>query len=231
MSVPPADNRERKQVLRKVAMALEGRYGVPHTGSLDDPLEVLIRTILSQNTNDRNRDLAYEELRRRFPRWEDIAEADQEEIAEAIKVGGLARQKSARVKQVLQWVKGQWGSMTLVPLCDMETAEAMETLLSLKGVGPKTANCVLAFGCGRDVFPVDTHILRITKRLGLIPSEATAEKAHGLLAQVIPDGTAIPLHLNLIRYGRETCKARQPHCGRCLFPHLCTLPLEERGGD
>jgi endonuclease III len=107
----------------------------------------------------------------------------------------------------------------------------METLLSLKGVGLKTANCVLAFGCGRDAFPVDTHILRITKRLGLIPPEATAEKAHGLLAQVVPDGTAIPLHLNLIRYGRETCKARQPRCGRCLFPQLCTLPLEQRGGD
>jgi endonuclease-3 len=229
LSVPPVDNRERRQALHKVATALEGRYGVPHTGSLDDPLEVLIRTILSQNTNDRNRDLAYAELRRRFPRWEDIVEADAEGIAEAIKVGGLARQKSARIKDVLQWVQERWGSMTLAPLCDMETAEAMETLLSLKGVGPKTANCVLAFGCGRDAFPVDTHILRITKRLGLIPPEETAEKAHGLLAELVPDGTAIPLHLNVIRYGRETCKARQPHCGRCLFPQLCALPLEQRG--
>jgi len=231
LSIPPADNRERRQVLHKVATALEGRYGVPDTGSLDDPLEVLIRTILSQNTNDRNRDLAYEGLRRRFPRWEDIVEADPETIGEAIKVGGLARQKSARIKQVLQWVRRRWGSMTLTPLCDMETAEAMEALLSLKGVGPKTANCVLAFGCGRDAFPVDTHILRITKRLGLITPGVTAEKAHGLLAQLVPDGSAIPLHLNLIRYGRETCKARQPRCGHCLFPHLCTLPLEQRGGD
>jgi endonuclease-3 len=229
LSLSPSDNRERRQVLHKVATALEGRYGVPSLSSLDDPLEVLIRTILSQNTNDRNRDLAYGELRRRFPRWEDTVEADQEEIAEAIKVGGLAGQKSARIKQVLQWVKEQWGSMTLAPLCDMETTEAMETLLSLKGVGPKTANCVLAFGCGRDAFPVDTHILRITKRLALIPTEVTAEKAHVLLAQVVPDGTAIPLHLNLIRYGRETCTARQPRCGSCLFPQLCTLPLEQRG--
>jgi endonuclease-3 len=208
---------------------LEGRYSLPPMDSLDDPLEVLIRTILSQNTNDRNRDLAYGELRRRFPRWEDIVEADTEDIADAIKVGGLAKQKSVRIKQVLKWVQGRWGNMTLTPLCDMETAEAMETLLSLKGVGPKTANCVLAFGCGRDAFPVDTHILRIAKRLAIIPPEATADNAHLLLAQLVPDGTAIPLHLNLIRYGRETCKARQPRCGRCLFPHLCTLPLEQRG--
>jgi endonuclease-3 len=231
LSIPPADNQERRRILHKVSEALEKRYGVPGTGPPDNPLEVLIRTILSQNTNDRNRDLAYEELRRRFPRWEDILEANSEDIVEAIKVGGLARQKSTRIKQVLKWVQERWGSMTLTPLCDTETSEAMETLLSLKGVGPKTANCVLAFGCGRDAFPVDTHILRITKRLGLIPPEATAEKAHGLLAQVVPDGTGIPLHLNLIRYGRETCKARQPRCGRCLFPQLCTLPLEQRGGD
>jgi endonuclease-3 len=229
LSILPADNQERSNILFTVSEALERRYGVPETGPPDNPLDVLIRTILSQNTNDRNRDLAYEELRRRFPRWEDIAEADQEEIAEAIKVGGLGRQKSARIKDVLQWAQGRWGSMTLTPLCDMETAEAMETLLSLKGVGLKTANCVLAFGCGRDAFPVDTHILRIAKRLAIIPPEATADNAHLLLAQLVPNGTAIPLHLNLIRYGRETCKARQPRCGRCLFPHLCTLPLEQRG--
>ena len=229
MTISPADTRDRRKVLHKVATALEERYGLPPTDSLVDPLEVLIRTILSQNTNDRNRDLSYEELRRRFPRWDDIVDADPEDIADAIRVGGLARQKSARIKDVLQWVQERWGNMILTPLCEMETAEAMEILLSLKGVGPKTANCVLAFGCGRDAFPVDTHILRITKRLGLIPPQMTAEKAHGLLAQLVPNGTAIPLHLNLIRYGRETCKARQPCCGSCLFPELCTLPLEQRG--
>jgi endonuclease-3 len=196
---------------------------------LDDPLEVLIRTILSQNTTDRNRDLAYAELKRRFPRWEDILEADQDEIAEAIKMGGLGQQKAGRIKEILQWVHDCWGRMALAPLCTMETREALGILLKLKGVGPKTANCVLAFGCGRDVFPVDTHILRVTKRVGLIPPQTTAEKAHELLAQLVPPGKAIPLHLNLIRYGREQCKARQPQCGRCLVPELCTLPLEQRG--
>jgi len=229
LSVPPADNQEKKYLLQKVATALEGGYGVPRTDTLDDPLEVLIRTILSQNTNDRNRDLAYEVLRKRFPRWEDLIEADPEAIAEAIRVGGLGKQKAGRIKEILHWVHDCWGEMTLAPLCEMRTEEIMGILLDLKGVGPKTAHCVLAFGCGRDVFPVDTHILRIAKRLGLIPAQVTAEKAHELLAQLVPDGTAIPLHLNLIRYGREQCKARQPRCGSCLFPELCTLPLEQRG--
>lgn len=229
MSVSPSDNEKKKRILHKVSEALERKYGVPDTGPLDDPLEVLIRTILSQNTNDRNRDSAYEALRKRFPRWEDIIEADADAIAEAIRVGGLNQQKAERIKEVLQWVQTRWGGMTLAPLCAMETVEARGILLGLKGVGPKTANCVLAFGCGRDVFPVDTHILRVTKRLGLIPARVTAEKAHELLSPLFPPGKAIPLHLNLIRYGREQCKARRPRCGSCLVPELCTLPLEQRG--
>lgn len=229
MSVPLPDNEKKRYILHTVSEALKQKYGVPDTGGLDDPLEVLIRTILSQNTNDRNRDLAYEELRKRFPRWEDIIEADADAIAAAIKIGGLNQQKARRIKEVLGWVQARWGGMTLAPLCAMETVEAVRVLLDLRGVGPKTANCVLAFGCGRDVFPVDTHILRVTKRLGLIPAQVTAEKAHELLAPVVPPGTAIPLHLNLIRYGREQCRARWPRCGSCLFPELCTLPLEQRG--
>jgi endonuclease-3 len=229
LSAPLFNNTKKRRILHKVSEALEQKYGVPETGGLDDPLEVLIRTILSQNTNDRNRDSAYEALRKRFPRWEAIIEADADAIAEAIRIGGLNQQKARRIKEVLGWVQGRWGSMTLTPLCAMETQEAKSILLDLKGVGPKTAHCVLAFGCGRDVFPVDTHILRVTRRLGLISAQVTAEKAHELLAQLVPPGTAIPLHLNLIRYGREQCRARQPHCGSCLFPELCTLPLEQRG--
>jgi endonuclease-3 len=228
LAVPPANDEEKRQVLHKVAEVLIKAYGVPGQGPLEDPLEVLIRTVLSQNTNDRNRDLAYEGLKRKFPRWEDLLEADPKEIAEAIKVGGLAQQKSARIKEILRWVHDRWGGMTISRLCEMGVEEARGILLGLKGVGLKTANCVLAFGCGRAVFPVDTHILRITKRLGLVPAQATAEKAHGLLAQLVPEGMAIPLHLNLIRYGREICKAPRPRCSRCLFPELCILPLEQR---
>jgi endonuclease-3 len=195
---------------------------------LEEPLAVLIRTVLSQNTNDTNRDRAYEALRQRFPRWEDMAEADTEQIVAAIRVGGLARQKSATIKAILQWVHNRGWGMILAPLCTMGMEEARGVLLGFKGVGLKTANCVLAFGCGKAAFPVDTHILRIIKRLGVIPVQATAEQAHQLLAELVPDAMAIPLHLNLIRYGREICKARHPHCGRCLFPALCTLPLNQR---
>jgi endonuclease-3 len=229
LSVPPTDDREKRRVLHTVAEVLEHRYGNPVPEAADDPIEVLIRTILSQNTTDRNRDRAYEAVRRRFPLWEDMGEADPEEIAEAIKVGGLAQQKSVRIKEILHWVQDRWGSMTLTPICEMETGAAMKLLLKLKGVGLKTAACVMAFGCGRDVFPVDTHVLRVTKRLGLIPPQATAEEAHRLLARLVPEGKAMPLHLNLIRYGREHCKARQPQCGGCFFSQLCILPREQRG--
>ncbi|MBW2038997.1 MAG: hypothetical protein JRI46_05275 [Deltaproteobacteria bacterium] len=148
---------------------------------------------------------------------------------EICKVGGLAQQKAGRIREILCWVRERWGKVTLSPICEMGTEEAMGVLLGLRGVGLKTASCVLAFGCGREVFPVDTHILRITKRLGLVPAKVTAERAHGLLAPLIPTGKAISLHLNLIRYGRQICRARQPICGLCLFPELCTLPLEQRG--
>lgn len=228
MFVPPDGIEKKRQLLLKAAEALRQGYGVPDPGPLEEPLAVLIRTVLSQNTNDRNRDRAYEALRLRFPRWEDMAEADTDQIVAAIRVGGLAQQKSATIKAILQWVHNQGWGMTLVPLCTMGREEARGVLLGFKGVGLKTANCVLAFGCGRAAFPVDTHILRITKRLGLIPAQATAEQAHGLLAELVPDTLAIPLHLNLIRYGREVCKARRPLCGRCLFPALCTLPLRQR---
>ena len=228
MFVPPDDIEKKRQLLLKAAEVLQQGYGVPDPGPLEEPLAVLIRTVLSQNTNDRNRDRAYEALRRRFPRWEAMAEADTDQIVAAIRVGGLAQQKAATIKAILQWVRNQGWGMTLVPLCAMEMEEARGVLLAFKGVGLKTANCVLAFGCGRAAFPVDTHILRITKRLGLIPAQATAEQAHGRLAELVPDALAIPLHLNLISYGREVCKARRPVCGRCLFPALCTLPLNQR---
>jgi endonuclease-3 len=226
MSIVSGIIKERGCVLRKVAEALEGKYGIPYKETPSNPLEVLISTILSQNTNARNCDLAFKALRRRFPNWESLLEADKAEIAETIKVGGLAIQKASNIKGVLRWICGRWGKLTLAPICKMGTEEARGILVSLKGIGPKTANCVLAFGCGREVFPVDTHILRITKRLGLVPSKVTAETAHDVLAPLIPAGKAISLHLNLIRYGKEICRALQPRCGLCVFPEYCTLPPE-----
>ena len=228
MPITSAGIQEKARIIEKVSEALEEKYGVPRIDQRADPLEVLISTILSQNTNDKNRDRAYEGLKSRFPHWKELLEADTEEVAEAIRMGGLAHQKADRIKEVLRWAYAKWGRLTLAPLCDMGTEEAREILLGLKGVGMKTANCVLAFGCGRDVFPIDTHILRVTKRLGLVPVRATAEKAHGLLTPFIPSGTAISLHLNLIRYGREICRARQPRFDLCLFPELCILHSSQK---
>ncbi len=219
------DSREKILIMEE---ALGRHYGVPDPPS-GDPLEILIRTILSQNTNDRNRDRAYEGLRRRFPRWADILEAPYGEIAEAIKEGGLNHQKAKRIKEILKWVKERWGGWSLSPLCRLPREEALCQLLSLKGVGLKTAYCVLAFGCSEDLFPVDTHILRIMKRIGTLPPGISASKAHELLAPLIPQGKAVPLHLNLIRYGREVCRARAPLCGRCLFPQICDFRKKENG--
>jgi len=227
LSIPPATIQEKALVLEKVAKALEGRYGVPHVDSPSDPLEVLISTILSQNTNDHNRDLAFEGLKKRFPDWNALLEADEQEIAKAIRVGGLSQQKAIRIKGILRWVRERWGSLTLAPICEMATEDALRVLLGLRGVGLKTAKCVLAFGCGKDVFPVDTHILRIAKRLGFVPAKVAAEKAHELLAPLIPPGKALSLHLNLIRYGRQICRARGPRCSVCLFPEFCVFLLEQ----
>lgn len=229
MSIIPAVIDERTLVLKKVADDLEGKYGIPLKRPRSDPLDVLISTILSQNTSNRNSSLAHAGLKRRFPNWEALVKANQEEIAGAIKVGGLAQQKAGRIKEILHGVLERWGRLTLSPICAMRTEEAMGVLLGLRGVGLKTASCVLAFGCSREVFPVDTHILRITQRLGLIPAKVTADRAHGLLAPLVPVSKAISLHLNLIRYGRDICRARQPRCGLCLFPELCGFPREKRG--
>jgi len=196
------------------------RYGVPDrpTGS---PLEVLVRTVLSQNTNDRNRDRAYEALRRRFPRWEMLLDAPEEEIARCLRPGGLNHQKARRLKEIVKRVWRRWGQGEMEGICKLGRREALSFLLDLPGVGPKTAYCVLAFGCDVDLFPVDTHILRIAKRLGLLDERVTAEEAHRIFAPLVPPGRARDLHLLLIRYGREVCRARGPLCHRCLFPELC----------
>lgn len=197
-------------------------------------MEVLVKTVLSQNTNDRNRDHAYMALRTRFPTWDAILQAPEEEVADALKPAGLNRQRAKRLKEILKRVKERFGGWKLDALCAMGTQEALAWLLSLPGVGPKTAYCVLAFGCGKGVFPVDTHILRISKRLGLIPPGTDMVKAHDLMGAIVPPEIAQDLHLLLIRYGREVCRARNPRCGRCLFPEECLYRQEgwrERGSS
>ncbi len=195
-------------------------YGVPEA-TPGDPVAALVNTILSQNTNDRNRDRAYERLRRRFPTWEALRDAPVEQVAAAIQTAGLAHTKAPRIQAALRRITAEQGRISLEFLARMPLQEARAWLVSLDGVGPKTAAIVLLFALNRPAFPVDTHILRVSKRLGLIPPKTTRERAHVLLEGLLPPEIYYPFHLNLIRHGRETCYARKPACFRCRLFDLC----------
>ena len=212
---------ELKEKVEAIDIILERELGIPERRRGDDPLSSLVRTILSQNTNDNNSGRAYSNLREQYPTWEDVLEADAEEIADVIRVGGLANQKSVRIRGMLEWLKDTYGELSLDFICDMEPAEAIEVLSKLKGVGLKTINVMLCFACSKDVFPVDTHILRITKRLGLVPGNASADKAHEIMGGLFPEGKAFSLHINLIRFGRVICHARKPECEGCPLMEHC----------
>jgi endonuclease-3 len=226
--VKPRDNKRSRSVAARVAgigRALEKRYGVPGARSKESPLDVLIRTILSQNTNDTNRDRAFDMLVRKYPVWEPVAEARARDIERVIEAAGLYRQKSRAIKALLRHLIAKSGRIDRRFLCRMESHEAIDELTALKGIGIKTVSVALMFGCGRDdVFPVDTHVLRVSKRLELIPEKTSAEKAHLLLGDVVPPGKGASLHLNMIRLGREICRARKPMCGECFLARRCSWP-------
>jgi endonuclease-3 len=209
--------------IRSISELLEKRYGIPERREKSDPLATLVQTLLSQNTTDRNRDLAYGRLRSRFPRWEDILRAKRGRLVEAIRPGGLAEQKSQRIRDLLEWIKNRQGSLDLAFLEGISSPEIEKTLGGLKGMGPKTLHCLLLFGLGREAFPVDTHVLRVGKRLGFIPERLDAPKAHAWMAPLVPKGKSLSLHLNLIRFGREVCKARAPRCDHCFLTKSCSF--------
>lgn len=205
---------------------LEAHFGVPKRGPAKDPLSELIFTILSQNTTDKNRDRAYERLRGRFARWEDVLEADPSEIEEAIRVGGLGPQKSKRIKAILGEIYRETGTLSLDYLSRLRPEQARETLLAFNGVGQKTAAIVLLFSLNMPAFPVDTHILRVTRRLGLIPPAADAAAAHAILGALIPPAKYYPTHVNLIGLGRSLCKPKNPGCAECPLLPLCPFGNE-----
>jgi len=196
-------------------------YGYPEWRNPLPPLDELISTILSQNTNDANRDRAFENLRARFPTWESLRDADSAAVIDAIRPAGLANQKGPRIQQVLREITAQRGVLDLNFLQDWPVDQAKEWLLSFKGVGPKTAAIVLLFSLSKPAFPVDTHIYRVSGRLGLRPQNINADQAHDVLARLFPAEAYYPLHLNLIRIGREICPARQPKCALCPLQTVC----------
>ena len=215
---------DRRAAQRRVAAVLRLLYahqGAPVHRELDDPTDELILTILSQNTNDRLRDRAYRTLKERFPTWEDVIRAPKTQVADAIKIGGLGPTKSGRIQKVLHGLKARRGDFDLTYLRELSPEAAAAELTSFTGVGPKTVACVLVFACGHDVFPVDTHILRISKRLGLIPEKLSLERAHEFWAAACPEGKAFDLHLLVIRHGRTICHARTPDCAQCPLTRNC----------
>jgi endonuclease III len=210
---------------REVQRRLLDFYGQPTWRNPLPPVDELVSTILSQNTNDINRDRAFESLRRQFPNWEAVRDADPPAVVAAIRQAGLANQKGPRIQQVLREITSERGSMELSFLKDMPLEEARTWLKKFKGVGPKTAAIVLLFSLGRPAFPVDTHIYRVTGRIGLRPEKMTVEDAHLYLEKLFPPETYYAAHLNIIRLGREICAARKPACGRCPLRRLCNYAM------
>lgn len=216
---------------------LKAEYGAPPTLKRSDPIDELVRTILSQNTNDSNSLAAFAALKRRFKTWESLLGAKTAAVTRLIRHAGLANIKAGRIKEVLCRIKegegwekkGKKGKISLAYLAKMTTGGALAYLKSLKGVGPKTAACVLLFSFGKPVMPVDTHIFRVTKRLGLIAKDLTAEEAHEVLTDMICDASSpektrdliYEFHLCIIKHGRRTCRALNPQCGVCVLYGMC----------
>lgn len=223
----PPSNRNKRLVgplvrsIGKVNDLLLLAYGPRPFRSRGNPLDVLIQTILSQNTSDTNSSRAFLRLRQRFPSWERVAKADPPGIEKAISVGGLGAIKSHRIKRVLWEIEEKAGSFSLDFLKDLPVNEAMDYLCSLDGVGRKTASCVLLFALHKPVFPVDTHVNRIAQRLGWVPLGLSAEKTASFLDGVVPAEMKYALHLDLVAHGRAICRARNPNCGVCPLLGLC----------
>jgi endonuclease III len=204
--------------VRAIRDRLREMYGRPRNRPHREPVEELVRTVLSQNTNDRNRDVAYARLRERFPSWEAVRDAPTEELIEAIRPGGLAQQKGPRIQQILRHIGDP---IDLAWLAEAPRSEALSYLTALPGVGRKTAACVLMFSFGRPDIPVDTHVYRVGTRLGLFRPGGSLEEAHDELLRVVPPEDAYEFHVSLIRHGRRTCTARTPRCHECPLLSLC----------
>jgi endonuclease-3 len=194
-----------------------------------DPMSTLVATVLSQNTSDVNSERAFDSLMAAFGGWEAVADASPSEISRSIRAGGLAEIKARRIKNMLQEVGRERGGFDLDFLGSFSLAEAKAWLMKLPGVGPKTAACVLLFSLGRPALPVDTHVFRVARRLGLLHSKVSAGQAHEILENLIPAGQVYEFHLNMVEHGRKVCKAQRPRCHLCVLRELCPSATEARG--
>jgi endonuclease-3 len=212
---------ELREKIKRTSALLDKEYGKKVLRPSGDPLSVLIGTILSQNTSDHNSHKAFRNLLATFKNWEKVRKAPLSKIEKEIKHGGLAKIKAKRIKNILNQIYKDNSKTDLSFLRKFRTEEAIDYLNRFKGVGEKTIACVLLFALGRPVIPVDTHVLRLSKRLGLLPEKIDSKKAHEILQKAVPQNLVYSYHLNLITHGRKICKAQNPRCGECVLFDLC----------
>jgi len=210
----------REQIIR-IDELLLGEYGDQIQAPPSEPLAELIFTILSQSTSRKNYERAYSRLRERFPTWEEVLTARTEEVEEAIRSAGLARTKAHRIQEVLRQVLEERGELSLAFLHHLSLEEAFQYLVRFPGVGPKTAACVLLFSCGMPAFPVDTHVHRLSQRLGLVSTGKNAIETQAVLQKEVPPEISHRFHVNLVNHGRAVCKAQRPQCQVCILSEEC----------
>jgi endonuclease-3 len=221
-SIPdPATLKIRQTQYRRVAAKLHAHYGHPAWRQHLPPVDELVSTILSQNTSDTNRDRAFYALKERFPDWESVRDAPVEQVRDVIRPAGLANRKAPRIQQALRYISDRRGELSLDFLRELPVEEAKAWLTSIDGIGPKTAAIILLFALNASAFPVDTHVHRVTQRLGLIDGKTGADRAHDVLEAIVPPEDYYAAHLNIIRHGREICKARKPLCTQCPLAEDC----------
>ena len=213
---------------RAVYELLVEAYGEPQRRRYLPPVDQLVNTILSQQTTGANRQRAFQALKDRFSSWQAVMNADVHEVREAIRPAGLANQKAPRIQEALRFVMRERGELALDFLAGWPVQQGKAWLTEIKGVGPKTASIVLLFTFGLPAFPVDTHVYRVTRRLGLIGTKVTADKAHDILENIVEPAAYYAFHVNLIRHGREICRAREPQCQVCVVQQWCDF-FQRRG--
>jgi endonuclease-3 len=219
------ENLKEEKPFDYIVQNLENTYGEPHLSHKSDPLAMLINIILSQATSDTNSRRTFQNLKNRFKTWENVLAADESEIAETIRLGGLANQKAKVIKDLLRQIKDARGKLSLKFLEKMPDEDARDFLLQFRGIGPKTVACTLLFASHKEVFPLDTHIFRILKRMGILPEKVSDARAHKLLDELAPKGKFYSLHVNLIRLGRQICRPKEPLCEQCPLVEYCDYGL------
>lgn len=204
-----------------IVQNLERAYGLPENRRSSDPLDMLVKIVLSQATSDTNSHRTFAALKKRFPDWDAALRARASTIADTIRSGGLANQKAQVIHDILRQIKSEHGTLDLSFLHDFDEARAVSYLQQFRGIGPKTIACTLLFACRKEVFPLDTHIFRVLRRVGLIPQKCTDRRAHEIMNRLVPKGKFYSFHVNLIRHGRALCRPRQPLCERCPIVEYC----------